>query len=107
MAYALKLAPIWAFSDYENKHKLQNPVFPSGMTYNREKDACRTSRINSVFAYMKILARALENEKPATRHKSSELPVWWKEAARCRTFSRRICDFLSLCDPAAHHSATD
>ena len=63
MAYALKLAPMWAFSDYENKQKLQNLVFPSGMTYNREKDECRTSRINSVFAYMASLARVLENEK--------------------------------------------
>ena len=77
--YSLKLAPAWAFGDYNEKQLIQKMVFPEGFYYNRKIDQCRTPRINSVFSYIAELARVSPNEKPGnlTINKSSAGLVVW------------------------------
>lgn len=58
---ATKLNTVWDSSDYFQKQKLQNLVFPEGITYNRKNDECRTIRTNSAFLSTAKLSRPLEN----------------------------------------------
>lgn len=44
-----ELPSLWASSDYSNKQKLQNLIFPEGIYYNKKKDESRTTKVNSVF----------------------------------------------------------
>jgi site-specific DNA recombinase len=60
---ATKLNTLWDSSDYHQKQKLQNLVFPEGMTYNRKTDQCRTLRVNEAFLSIAELARLLEKIK--------------------------------------------
>ena len=36
--------------DYVAKQKLQYLVFPEGIYYNKKKDECRTTKVNSIFS---------------------------------------------------------
>ena len=37
---------MWASSDYTGRQELQNSFFPKGITYNRQKDECRSIEVN-------------------------------------------------------------
>lgn len=39
--YAENLSEVWDNSDYKEKAKLQNILFPAGITYNKKTDECR------------------------------------------------------------------
>ncbi|MBS1574667.1 MAG: recombinase family protein [Bacteroidetes bacterium] len=59
-----ELPSLWASSDYSNKQKLQNLIFPEGIYYNKKKDESRTTKVNSVFLQIARLKRVSgENEK--------------------------------------------
>lgn len=65
---ASELPSLWALSDYANKQKLQNLIFPEGIYYNKKKDESRTTKINSVFLSIARLKRVSgENEKGPQR----------------------------------------
>lgn len=53
--FAVNLPKKWLSADYNIKQRLQNLLFPEGISYDRETDQCRTSRINSVFLYLAYL----------------------------------------------------
>ena len=61
--YATKLASIWDLGDYGERQEVQYLVFPDGITYDREKDAYRTGRANSILSYMAGLAQAVAKKK--------------------------------------------
>jgi site-specific DNA recombinase len=61
---ATKLNTAWDYSDYVHKQKLQNIVFPEGISYDRKNDECRTPRTNSAFLSIAELTRLLEDFIP-------------------------------------------
>ena len=61
--FASNLPSLWTSSDYMGKVKLQNLVFPKGITYNKKTDQCRTSEINPLFAYIAHLKGVLVQKK--------------------------------------------
>ena len=63
MILSSKLTSLWSSSDYSEKQKLQNLVFPEGITYNRKNDQCRTPRVNSIFAQITLLAKVCSENK--------------------------------------------
>lgn len=58
---SLKLNTEWHYSDYVEKQKLQFLIFPEGIKYNKEKDECRTEKVNSVFTAIADIASITEN----------------------------------------------
>lgn len=59
----LNLPVYWASADYSVKQKIQFMVFPEGITYNRQKDECRTLRINQAFLHVLRLKQELTQQK--------------------------------------------
>ncbi|HZY40333.1 MAG TPA: recombinase family protein [Mucilaginibacter sp.] len=57
--FALNLPKKWLSADYSTKQRLQFLVFPEGISYSRETDRCRTTRINSVFSYIAYLKQVM------------------------------------------------
>ena len=54
---AANISQAWADADYATKQKLQYLIFPQGIMYNKEKDTVRTSKVNSLFGCIPLLAR--------------------------------------------------
>ena len=63
MEISEKLSWMWVKADYDNKQKLQNLIFPSGVMYDKQNDLVRTGSINSLFALIPLLERVLSNKK--------------------------------------------
>jgi site-specific DNA recombinase len=57
--FACNLPSRWLSADYYTKQRLQFLVFPEGISYDRENDKCRTTRINSVFSYIAYLKQLM------------------------------------------------
>ena len=49
--YAQNLREVWEQSDFKDKQKLQNMMFPIGIRYNKKTDKCRTTALNPVFGW--------------------------------------------------------
>ena len=58
-----KLNEIWDSGDLEQKRKLQQLVFPSGMGYNKQIDEVQTKRVNSIFSSIPLIATDLAQQK--------------------------------------------
>jgi hypothetical protein len=54
---AENISKIWPCGGYEEKQKMQYLIFPDGILYNKENDALRTERINSLFAEIPLQKR--------------------------------------------------
>jgi site-specific DNA recombinase len=53
-----------AFSNFDQKKKLQYLIFPEGILYSKKKDTVQTERVNELFALVPPQVRLLkENEK--------------------------------------------
>ncbi len=46
---AENMSDLWGSSNFDDKRKLQNAVFPEGILYNKKKDRVRTERVNELF----------------------------------------------------------
>jgi site-specific DNA recombinase len=57
VSIASKLAPVWISGDFGQKTRLQNLLFPEGLTYDSEIEHYRTIRVNSVFCVIPRLSR--------------------------------------------------
>lgn len=57
---------LWENGDYEERQRIQNLVFPSGMRYCKENDECRTDRVNSIFALTAKISNFLDKKKVGT-----------------------------------------
>jgi hypothetical protein len=51
-----ELGFMWVSGDYYQRQKLQKLVFPQGLQYDKENDAYRTQKINSVCALITLLS---------------------------------------------------
>jgi site-specific DNA recombinase len=60
---AAKLPLKWLSADYITKQSIQNLVFPEGISYDKKKDECRTTRINWLFAYVAHLQQNTSEKK--------------------------------------------
>jgi len=61
---AENISEIWTSSQFDDKRRLQNLIYPEGILYNKPNDTVRTPRINSLFAPIPSLARiSKENRK--------------------------------------------
>ena len=58
-----KLNEIWDSGDLEQKRKLQQLVFPSGMGYNKQIDEVQTKRVNTIFSSIPLIATDLARQK--------------------------------------------
>jgi site-specific DNA recombinase len=66
--FAINLPKKWLSADYNIKQRLQHLLFPEGISYNRDSDKCRTTRINFVFlqlAYLKQVMLKMQRGIPA------------------------------------------
>lgn len=70
---ALNLTELWVSGDLEEKRRIQKMVFPEGIRYNREKDAYRTPRVNSIFTAISVLSMVSEGNKKGTSSKNMNL----------------------------------
>lgn len=65
---ATKLAPVWEKGDYYDKQNFQNVLFPSGLLYDTKIEHYRTPKVNSIFAYVAHVSKALTENKNRTSH---------------------------------------
>jgi site-specific DNA recombinase len=79
MDFAINLPKRWLSADYHTKQRLQFLVFPEGITYDRETDQSRTTRVNSVFLYLAYLKQVMTKEKrgmPVLELNHTSLSPW-------------------------------
>ena len=57
LEYALNLPKLWVCGDLEEKRRIQNMVFPEGIRYNHEKHSYRTTRVNTLFSVIPLIAK--------------------------------------------------
>ena len=60
---SLKLHETWTSGDLEQKRKLQNLVFPSGIGHDKQNDRVQTKRVNSIFSTIPLLTKDLDKIK--------------------------------------------
>lgn len=79
LSIAQNISQTWITANYEDKQKLQHLVFPEGIYFNKEIGGVRTSKINSLFAAIPIIARDTEENKNGdslkNRHQSSQVAM--------------------------------
>ncbi|HEY1047528.1 MAG TPA: recombinase family protein [Bacteroidia bacterium] len=66
LVFSRNLTSLWTSSQYNTKVRLQNFIFPGGITYNKKNDECRTSEINPLFSYIAHLKRGLDKNETGT-----------------------------------------
>lgn len=64
--FSRNLPSLWSSSDYSTKVKLQNFIFPEGISYNKKNDQCRTTKINSLISYIAHLKQVFGTNKKGT-----------------------------------------
>ena len=65
---------LWEKLELEEKKVFQNLLFPEGITYNRELDKVRTSRMNIFFSIIPELTGFSEGYKKRDSIKNDEIP---------------------------------
>jgi site-specific DNA recombinase len=66
--YAGKLPETWVDSPFAGKQKLQNVVFPAGITYNKKTDQVRTTLLNPTFCWIAQQQQEAGHEKSGISH---------------------------------------
>ncbi len=61
--FASELQSKWRLADYRTKQRIQFLLFPEGIRYSKKMDRCRTTRVNSLFAYVAHLQQVLVHKK--------------------------------------------
>lgn len=72
---ASKLASLWEASEYTEKQKIQNLVFPDGIVYCKKTNECRTPRINNIFRQIAELKGISTENKNGDITLSSDVPA--------------------------------
>ena len=60
---AQNIGHLWVKSNFDNKTKLQQLVFPEGIAYDRQKNEFRTFWVNTIFALIADLTSTSEQKK--------------------------------------------
>lgn len=63
LTLSCNLQKMWQFGERAQRLKIQNLVFPEGISYDRENNRVLTTRVNSLFAQIPQLTRVLEKDK--------------------------------------------
>ncbi|MBX7206038.1 MAG: recombinase family protein [Bacteroidia bacterium] len=63
IGYCLNLPQTWDSASYQEKQKIQNMVFPEGISYDKKNDQCRTPKINWVFLWIARQQQELADKK--------------------------------------------
>lgn len=58
---SLNLRKMWQQGDYTQRQELQNTFFPKGITYNRQKDECRSTETNEFLEEVSDLSGTFAN----------------------------------------------
>ena len=58
-----KLGSLWNDSNFVDRQKVQNLVFPSGIYFDKEKDDYRTENENEVFKIFRRFTEIYKDEK--------------------------------------------
>ena len=61
---SINLRKMWASSDYTQRQELQNTFYPQGITYNRQKDECRSIEVNEFLEEASDLSRTFATFTP-------------------------------------------
>lgn len=72
-SFSSKLATAWTFSPVKEKEKLQNLVFPEGISYCTKNEAFLTPKVNSVFQLNADLNSVSEDEEKEKGGKKATL----------------------------------
>ena len=88
--YAQNLREVWEQSDFKDKQKLQNMMFPIGIRYNKKTDKCRTTALNPVFGWTSRKQGDIEvKEKGESPILAENSPLVARETISCtRHFSK-------------------
>lgn len=70
LEYALKLPLLWESGNLEEKRRIQNMVFPSGLVYDFQKGEYRTDNVSSLFSFIPIFTRVSVEKKNGTVDKN-------------------------------------
>tara|TARA_B100000508_G_scaffold141096_1_gene146815 strand:+ start:32786 stop:34381 length:1596 start_codon:yes stop_codon:yes gene_type:complete len=70
-----KLSKIWENGDFQTKVQLQRLLFPDGISYDREKDDYRTTRVNLLFRCIPIIMQDREGQKNGEATKNRDIPT--------------------------------
>lgn len=57
------LSDLWVSGDLEQKGRIQNLVFPSGIGYNKLNGGVQTIRVNAIFSSIPLLTKDLSKIK--------------------------------------------
>lgn len=87
---SINLRKMWASGDYTQRQELQNTFFPKGITYNRQKDECRSIEVNEFLeevsdlsgTFAKFTPEQIKNFKPTTS--------WARRAESRRSYFSRL-----------------
>ena len=70
---ASKLGSLWENSNYEDRVKLQNLLFPEGILWDKVKENYRTMKINKVFEVISLLPNIYNDKKERNDNESASL----------------------------------
>jgi site-specific DNA recombinase len=73
---SINLRKIWASSDYTQRQELQNIFFPQGISYNRQKDECRTIEVNEFLEEVSELSGTFATFSPEQIKNLSHTSLW-------------------------------
>lgn len=68
-----KLGSLWENSNYEDRVKLQNLLFPEGILWDKIKENYRTMKINKVFEVISLLPNIYNDKKERNDNESASL----------------------------------
>ena len=68
---AENISELWDLSQFDDKRRLQQLIFPEGILYNKPKDKLRTTRINSLFS---IIPRISASSGGVRRRNLKKIP---------------------------------
>jgi len=63
LSIAENLSAAWVSADYDQKQNLQYLIFPDGILYDKENHRVLTTKTNSLFAQIPLLAGVSEHKK--------------------------------------------
>ena len=69
-----KLAEMWAYGTFGNRQKIQNLVFPAGITWNRENLESLTKIENETFRLIRSISNDYKTEEQQKRKNLAIFP---------------------------------
>jgi site-specific DNA recombinase len=76
MNLSINLRQMWASSDYTQRQELQNAFYPQGITYNRQKDECRSIEVNEFLEEVSDLSGTFATFTPEQIKNFNPTSVW-------------------------------